>query len=120
MPSVSVVARMYARILIAKIEDEDRLVHLLKATRAPPAIPGDPAQMALRASWDSRVWVGEVLAALEAADGIVGTSVLDWQVVERTATHFVAGKMATGRYESEIMQLPNPTWDMLLGKETAG
>lgn len=128
LPSIAWPARMYARILIAKIEDEDRLEQLLRATPRPPAVEGDPIAMALHDGYDSQVWVAQVLgqlAGMGKKNRIVGTGLLDWQKIERTARRYVAGKMAADRYNEDYLRetrcrLPKPTWDMLQDKETAG
>jgi len=59
------------------------------------------------------------LAELARDGKAVGTSQLDWEVVEATARQYVARKAAAGRYERvEDVLKPKPTWDMLEGQET--
>ncbi|EGX96303.1 hypothetical protein CCM_00959 [Cordyceps militaris CM01] len=132
LPSIKCPARMYARLLIAKIEDEDRLERLLRETPRPPRAPdGDRvAAAALHDGYDSQVWVAQVLDRLAAASAgrkrrIVGRGVLDWPQIEQTARRYVAEKMAADRYNEDYLRetehrLPKPTWDMILGKEIAG
>lgn len=128
LPSIKCPARMYARILIAKIEDEDRLEQLMRELPKPQAKEGDPVAMALHNSYDSQIWVSEVLdklASMRRKKRIVGTAVLDWRRIEQTARRFVAEKMAIDRYNESYLRetqhrLPKPTWDLLLDKETAG
>lgn len=135
LPSIKCPARMYARLLIAKIEDDDRLERLLRETPRPPraaAAAGDAVAMALHDGYDSQVWAAQVLAQLAAAvgegkdDRIVGAAaVLDWQRIEQKARRYVAEKMAADRYNEDYLRetehrLPKPTWDMMLDKEIAG
>ncbi|OAR01052.1 hypothetical protein LLEC1_06080 [Akanthomyces lecanii] len=127
LPNISCAERMYARILIAKIEDDDRLELLMRETAPPRAIANDPVATALREGFDSHVWVAQVLeklASMGKKNRIVGSGVLDWQQIERTARRYVAIKMATDRYNESYLKesgclLPKPTWDMLLDKETS-
>ena len=99
---------LLARIIIAKVEDEKRLIGIF---RNAPVVQGDP-------NWRCRTWVSEVLSRLK-KDGIaVGTSQLDWTRIETLAREYVAKKTAAGRYlKAEDMVLPKTTWDMLEGKE---
>ncbi|KAJ4153956.1 hypothetical protein LMH87_010421 [Akanthomyces muscarius] len=125
LPNISSAERMYARILIAKIEDDDRLELLLRETPRPRAIENDPVATALREGYDSHVWVAEVLeqlAGMGKKNRIVGKGVLDWQQIERTARRYVALKMATDRYNESYLKesgclLPKPAWDMLQDEE---
>lgn len=99
---------LLARILIAKIEDEQRLVALLRQL---PVVQGDP-------SWRCRTWVASALSGIAEDRACVGTAELDWSKIEVTARRYVAGKTAGGRYEhSADMTKPKPTWDMIENKE---
>ncbi|KAJ2965403.1 hypothetical protein NQ176_g10635 [Zarea fungicola] len=126
MPSISTVAHMYARILIAKIQDDVELRKLLRETKAPRPLPGDDSTAVVRpTSWESQIWVSTVLSRLAGMGKkrrrvLLGTAVLDWPTIEQTARQYVAEKMADQRYMRGFEKLPRPTWDMLLGKETAG
>ncbi|KAK0934717.1 hypothetical protein LTR29_013724 [Friedmanniomyces endolithicus] len=100
---------LLARILIAKIEDHNRVVAILRSL---PVVQDDPA-------WRCRAWIAGALAGLARDGKAVGTSRLDWAVVEATARQYVARKAAAGRYERvEDVLKPKPTWDMLEGQET--
>ncbi|KAF2459897.1 hypothetical protein BDY21DRAFT_281204 [Lineolata rhizophorae] len=99
---------LLARVVVAKLADEPRLVALL---RAQPVVNGDPG-------WRCRTWVGRALAAVAADGACVGAAQLDWGVVEAFARRYVARKAAAGRYaEGEDMSKPKPTYDLLRGKE---
>lgn len=100
---------LLARIIIAKVEDEKRLVEIFRGT---PVVQNDP-------SWRCRTWLSGVLSSLEKDDKAVGTSQLDWAKIEVLAREYVAKKTRAGRYlKAEDALLPKPTWDMLEGKET--
>ncbi|VTT59204.1 unnamed protein product [Fusarium fujikuroi] len=109
LPNVRNTNSLLARIIIAKVEDEKRLVEII---RSAPVIQNDP-------NWRCRTWVADVLSRI-ASDGgrAIGTSELDWAKIERVPRDYVANKTATGRYlDPAVMPLPKPTWDMLQGKE---
>jgi len=97
------------RILIAKIEDEQRLVALLRGV---PTIQGD-------SNWRCRTWIASALDKIAKDGGCVGTAELDWQKIEPFARQYVRDKTASGRYltAADLMR-PKPTWDMLENKET--
>ncbi|KAJ6783846.1 hypothetical protein PWT90_08014 [Aphanocladium album] len=128
LPSIKCPARMYARILVAKIANEDRLEQVMREIPRPAAVEGDPAAMAIHDGYDSQVWMSQVLdklASMPKKVRPVGKAVLDWWLIERTARRYVAEKMASDRYNETYLRetehrLPKPTYDMLLGKETAG
>ncbi|CAO2657606.1 Nn.00g037320.m01.CDS01 [Neocucurbitaria sp. VM-36] len=100
---------LLARILIAKIEDEQRLIALLRQL---PVVQGDP-------NWRCRTWVASALAEIAKDGKCVGTAELNWQKIEAFARQYVADKTASGRYRSAADMLePKPTWDMLENKES--
>ncbi|KAF2001743.1 hypothetical protein P154DRAFT_553474 [Amniculicola lignicola CBS 123094] len=90
---------LLARILIAKIEDEQHLIALLRRL---PVVQGD-------SNWRCRTWVANTLAEI-AKDG---------KCIEAFARQYVGNKTAGGRYRSaaDILK-PEPTWDMLESKES--
>ncbi|KAF2866268.1 hypothetical protein BDV95DRAFT_611731 [Massariosphaeria phaeospora] len=100
---------LLARILIAKIEDEQRLIALLRRL---PVVQGD-------SNWRCRTWVASALAEIAKDGKCVGTAELDWQKIEAFARRYVADKAASGRYQSvEDILKPKPTWDMIEDKES--
>ena len=100
---------LLARIVIAKVENEQRLVGLLRRL---PVVNGDP-------NWRCRSWVGQALEEIAKDRNCVGTSRLNWQEVETFARQYVAHKTAAGRYaKAEDMLKPKPTYDLLEGLET--
>ncbi|KAH7259034.1 uncharacterized protein BKA55DRAFT_735874 [Fusarium redolens] len=109
LPNVRSTNNLLARIIIAKVEDEKRLVEIIRST---PVVQNDP-------NWRCRTWVADVLSRIAMGGGrAVGTSELEWAKIESVARAYVASKTATGRYlDPVVMTLPKPTWDMLQGKE---
>lgn len=100
---------LLARILIAKVEDENRLIDIFRSTAV---VQGDP-------NWRCRTWVADVLSRIAKDGTAVGTAELGWNRIEAVARDYVAKKTAAGRYlNAADMVLPKPTWDMLEGKET--
>lgn len=98
-----------ARILVAKIEDEQRLIALFRLL---PVVQGD-------SNWRCRTWVASALAEIAKDGKCVGTAELNWQKIESFARQYVGDKTASGRYQSvaDILK-PKPTWDMLENKES--
>ncbi|KAF4999146.1 hypothetical protein FDECE_11588 [Fusarium decemcellulare] len=99
---------LLARILIAKVEDEDRLIEIIRNTTV---VQNDP-------NWRCRTWVAEALSRIDKDGRAVGTAELDWGKIEAVAREYVANKTAAGRYlNAADMALPKPTWDIIQGKE---
>ncbi|KAH6970446.1 hypothetical protein BKA56DRAFT_636182 [Ilyonectria sp. MPI-CAGE-AT-0026] len=109
LPNVRSTNSLLARILIAKVEDDKRLVEIFRET---PIVQGDP-------NWRCRTWVSDALTRIENDGRAVGTAQLDWGIIEPLARNYVAEKTAAGRYSgSAAMSLPKPTWDTIEGRET--
>ena len=69
---------LLARILIAKVEDTDRLISILDHL---PIIQDDP-------KWRCRSWIASALEAVAKDGKAVGTSELDWTKIEAVSyTH---------------------------------
>ena len=99
---------LLARFVVAKIEDEERLVNILRSI---PVIQKDPG-------WRCRTWLANALEVIARDGKAVGTSVLDWQKIETVARKYVADKKAAGRYDDgDKMQQARPTWDLIEGRE---
>ncbi|KAI1118227.1 hypothetical protein F5Y14DRAFT_438655 [Nemania sp. NC0429] len=100
---------LLARIVIAKIEDEQRLVALLRRV---PVIQDNP-------NWRCRTWVADALAEIAKDGKCVGTAELDWQKIEALARQYVGDKSVSGRYltPADVLR-PKPTWDMLGNRES--
>ena len=100
---------LLVRIVIAKIEDEHRLIALFRGL---PVVQGD-------SSWRCRSWIASALAEIAKDGKCVGSAELDWQKIEPFARRYVEEKTANGRYRSAADLLkPKPTWDLLENKES--
>ncbi|KAF5547553.1 hypothetical protein FPHYL_10142 [Fusarium phyllophilum] len=88
LPNIRSTTRLLARIVIAKVEDEDRLVEIVRNT---PVVQNDP-------NCRCRTWIADVLSRIAQDGGAVGTSELDWAKIEPVAREYVANKTAAGRY----------------------
>lgn len=97
------------RITIAKIEDEARLVEILRSVQV---VQRDPR-------WSSLTWAAACVKAIEADGKAVGTSVLDWDQIEHAAREYVRGKELAGYYhDPPNVYQARPTLDLMEGKET--
>ncbi|KAF2803005.1 uncharacterized protein BDZ99DRAFT_548366, partial [Mytilinidion resinicola] len=100
---------LLARIVIAKVKNEQRLIQLLRNV---PVVNGDMNRRC-------RAWVAQALAEIAKDGNCVGSSQLDWRTVEAFARQYVAQKTTAGRYaKAEDMLKPKPTYDLIEGKET--
>lgn len=119
LADIRVTVQLLARVTIAKIEDEERMLDILRN------VPVDPSEWDGRSNgmeprWTCRIWVLSALKALR-NDGIaVGTNVLDKiegpdGIIETTKA-FVSGQMANQRYDSHLMS-PKPMLNMMTGTE---
>ncbi len=100
---------LLARIRVAKIEDEKRLLEILRET---PLVQDDP-------EFRCRTWMADVLSRIANSESsAVGTSELDWSRIEQKARRYVEKKAASGRYlEADQALESKPTWDMMEQKE---
>ncbi|KAE9972322.1 hypothetical protein BLS_004073 [Venturia inaequalis] len=100
---------LLARIVIAKVEREQRLIELLRNV---PVVNGDP-------NWRCRTWIAQALAEIAKDGNCVGSSQLNWETIEEFARQYVAQKTASGRYtKADDMLKPKPTYDLIKGKES--
>lgn len=101
--------QLLARILVAKVEDVDRLDAILDSV---PLVQDDP-------NWRCRSWIASALEALAKDGKAIGTAELDWTKIEELGRRYVAEKTAAGRYSQRgLLDGPRPTWDILENKET--
>ncbi|KAF2170320.1 hypothetical protein M409DRAFT_19142 [Zasmidium cellare ATCC 36951] len=110
LSNVQMTKQLLARILIAKVEDYERLVSILRNV---PIVQGDP-------SWRCWSWIASALEMLEKDGKAVGTAELNWDKIEAKGRQYVAQKTANGRYEDgiNVLEKPRPTWDLIDNKET--
>ncbi|KAI7777107.1 hypothetical protein LA080_004009 [Diaporthe eres] len=122
LQDVRVTAQLLARVTIAKIVDEERLISILES------VPVDPPDWDGRASgrepkWTCRVWEIAALKAIRADGGAVGTHVLDDiegpnGIIEKTKA-FVVRQVQRNRYgQGTDAMAPKPLLDLLTGKES--
>lgn len=100
--------RLFVRLLIGKVTNENRLKQIFRGI---PVVQNDP-------SWTCSTWMMNALAAIESDGTAVGTSVLDWATMRDWAITYVAQKIAAGRFDDPVGELPKPTWDLIEGIET--
>ncbi|KAI0834313.1 hypothetical protein F5Y06DRAFT_157148 [Hypoxylon sp. FL0890] len=99
---------LLVRVVIAKVQNEKRLVDIFRNT---PVVQNDP-------NFNSRSWAIDALSRIAQDGKAVGTAVLDWEKIEEQAHKYVREKIEAGRYESgQDMTRPKPTWDLLEGRE---
>ncbi|KAF2967607.1 hypothetical protein GQX73_g6014 [Xylaria multiplex] len=100
---------LLARIVVAKIQDEERLIALLHRV---PIIQGD-------SNWRCLTWIANALAEIAKDGKCVSSAQLDWQKIEAFARQYVGDKTANGRYQPapELLRA-KPTWNMLENKES--
>lgn len=106
---------MLARIVVAKVTDDERLK---AALRGIDVVQGDT-------TWNCVTWVEHALRAVADDGKAVGTSKLDWELVRQTAKDYVKRKKAENRYNNKAPEgcydmSYTPTYDMLEGKEIVG
>lgn len=98
------------RLVLAKIENADRLRQLLRQI---PIRQGEEG-------WNCVLWVKEALFELERSKGVVGTCVLDWEAVRGAALSYCQQKKDQHRFDGrgnfDTSQVP--TFDLIQRKET--
>jgi hypothetical protein len=98
------------RIMIAKIEDMDRLAQLLRQI---PIRQGEPG-------WNCVLWVKEALSELEKSKKIIGTSVIEWKAVRDAAMAYCQQKRDQHRFDGrgDFDTSRVSTFDLIQKKET--
>ncbi|KAI1370647.1 hypothetical protein F4677DRAFT_451161 [Hypoxylon crocopeplum] len=108
LPDVQSSVRLLARILIAKVINEKRLVEILRSVSI---VQDEP-------DYNCREWIMEAVSRIAGDGQAVGTAQLEWAKIEERARGYVASKTAVGRYEvGHDMTESKPVWDMLQEKE---
>lgn len=119
---VRVTAQLLARVTIAKIVDEARLINILENVPVDPP-DWDGKKNDREPKWTCRIWVIAALKAIRADGGAVGTNVLDDiegpnGIIEKTKA-FVDRQIEARRYGSGTDAMaPKPLLDLLTGKES--
>ncbi|KAK2609851.1 hypothetical protein N8I77_003328 [Diaporthe amygdali] len=117
---VRVTVQLLARVTIAKIEDESRLIEIIQNV---PVDPGDwhGRDNGSEPEWGCRIWLLAALRSIRDDPCVLGTNVFSDidgpEGILETAKGFVEGKIASGRYDSHAME-PKPLLDLMTGKET--
>ncbi|RMZ67682.1 hypothetical protein GMOD_00001642 [Pyrenophora seminiperda CCB06] len=103
-------AMLLVRVMIAKVENKNRLIQIIRNTPIRPDVPG----------WNCVGWVQEALQRLEADDKALGTSVLEWTKVRDAAMEYCQKKVDEHRFDGKVTYDMEkvPTFDLLEGKET--
>ncbi|KAI1214249.1 uncharacterized protein F4807DRAFT_407190 [Annulohypoxylon truncatum] len=108
LPDVQTSVRLLVRVLIAKITNESQLIEVFRNT---PIFYKDP-------TFNCRTWVIDALSRISNNRKVVGTSQLDWKMIEERARSYIAVKTVVGRFGAgQDMTKPKPTWDLLKDKE---
>jgi len=101
---------LLVRVMIAKVEDKNRLVSILRST---PVRQG-------AAGWNCVGWVQEALQSLAADKKALGTGVVDWIKVRDGAMNFCQRKKDEHRFDGKgnYEMSKAATYDLVEGKET--
>lgn len=113
---VRVTVQLLARVTIAKIEDEERVIAAIRRVPVDPT-KWDGQTCGKEPRWTCRVWLLTALKTIKEDDTTLGTNVLDdIDGIIETTKYFVARQMANRRYDSHAME-PKPVLDMITGEE---
>ncbi|KAJ9609302.1 hypothetical protein H2204_015561 [Knufia peltigerae] len=100
---------LLVRVLIGKVDDSARLDAILRQTPVRDGLDG----------WNCVAWLKEALELVSKDKKAVGTSVLVWNTVRKTALDYCNQKKADGRFSSARYNPEKvPTYDLLEHKET--
>lgn len=94
--NVRVTAQLLARILIAKVEDHDRLTAILERV---PLVQDDP-------EWRCRSWIASALEAIDKDGKAVGTSNLNWSELNKPEGVTWLRRLLLGDISREIFRVP--------------
>ncbi|KAG9522553.1 hypothetical protein KCV07_g2931, partial [Aureobasidium melanogenum] len=110
LTSMAPTQMVLVRILIAKIEDTDKLSQLLRQ------IPIRQEQQ----GWNCVLWIKEALSELQTSTNTVGTNVLEWEAVRNAAMSYCQQKRDEHRFDGtmKVDDSRVPTFDLIQGKET--
>lgn len=113
---VRVTVQLLARITIAKIEDEERVIEAIQKVPVDP-IWWDGQECGREPRWTCRVWLLAALKTIKDDKTMLGTNVLnDVDGIIETTKAFVAKQRENRRYDSHAME-PKPVLDMITGEE---
>ena len=108
--ALTATSMILVRVLIAKVNNKDRLVSILRNVPIRSDLPG----------WNCVGWVKEALERLEADGKVLGTSVTEWSIVKNAAMDYCQRKRDEHRFDgkSQYDMETVPTYDLLDRKET--
>jgi hypothetical protein len=98
------------RILIAKVQNKDRLAEVLRQ------IPVRQGQQ----GWNCVAWIREALDELQVSKGVVGRSVVEWETVRNAAMEYCQRKRDEHRFDGKgsFDATRVATFDLIQGRET--
>jgi hypothetical protein len=98
------------RILVAKVENTDKLAQLLRQI---PIREGEEG-------WNCVLWVKEALSELEKSNKTIGTSMMEWGAVRDAAMEYCQRKKDQHRFDGKgkFDTSRVSTFDLIEGKET--
>jgi hypothetical protein len=101
---------LLVRVLIAKVEDSERLAGVMRQIPIGTRDQG----------WNCVTWVRDVLERLQREEKILGRKIIDWQKVRDAAMEYCQRKRDQHRFDGKGQFDPNkvPTYGLLEGKET--
>jgi hypothetical protein len=101
---------LLVRVMIAKVENKDRLVSIIRNTPIRPDVAG----------WNCVGWVKEVLETLETDGKALGTGVIEWTKVRNGAMEYCQRKKDEHRFDGKVQfdMSKAATYDLIEGKET--
>ncbi|KAL6231141.1 hypothetical protein BDW75DRAFT_244167 [Aspergillus navahoensis] len=109
LPDIQTTTTLLALILIAKVENEERLNVIIRSI---PVVQHTP-------DWRCRTWLINALTALAKDGTAVGTSELDWGKLQQSQDNTSAENTSADRYQNAAnFAGPRPTWGMLANKRS--
>lgn len=110
--SLKAVDMILVRIMLAKVEDTEKLARLLRQV---------PIGQREEGGWNCVAWVKDALLRIERSEGVVGTNVLGWDAVREAALSYCRRKRDQRRFDGTDRYDPTqvPTFDLISTRETA-
>ncbi|KAK8131508.1 hypothetical protein PG984_007946 [Apiospora sp. TS-2023a] len=98
---------LLVRVLIAKVNDKERLQEIFRGVPTRPGVAG----------WNCVGWVKEAVHALGSDSRALGSSAMDWVTIRNVAMGYVEKKHSNERFGKNFDPTKIPTWDFIIGKE---
>lgn len=108
--SLAATSMLLVRVMIAKVEDKDRLISILRNTPIRQGVTG----------WNCVGWVQEALQSLASDKKALGTGVTEWAKVRDAAMEYCQRKKDAHRFDGKgnYDMTKAATYDLLERKET--